>query len=121
MGARWQEIVGEYSGLDLSFGKDKFPAIFRVAKQMGTVQQGKLGRYLVRLRENNLDINFFWIPTCKLRRRPKQWHAPTWSWPSIEWPVTWGIAHNRVEAIAANISNSLARRASLLVQIHMEN
>jgi hypothetical protein len=69
--ARWHEIVGGYSGLDLSFGKDKFPAISGAAKQMGTVQHGKLGRYLAGLWENNLDVDFFWIPRGKLRSRPK--------------------------------------------------
>ena len=78
----------EYTRLGLSFGKDIFPALSGVARQVQEWNP-KRGRYLAGLWEKNLIEDLIWSPNPQypLGQRPKPWRAPTWSWASIESPV----------------------------------
>lgn len=75
----WNQIVAEYSGLALSYQKDKFPAIGGVARAF----KGGNGKYIAGLWEDDIYNNLCWIVPDASRPRPSSWHAPTWSWASI--------------------------------------
>ncbi|PMD34563.1 HET-domain-containing protein [Hyaloscypha variabilis F] len=91
---RWWRIVEEYSGLDLSQEKDKFPALSGLAKQVQAVLKA---RYLAGLWESNLFFDLLW----KSHKRTSDawasdrsgrclpWRAPTWSWASVRGKVGW--------------------------------
>ncbi|KAH6673773.1 heterokaryon incompatibility protein-domain-containing protein, partial [Halenospora varia] len=83
---RWRKIVVEYSGLGLSFGKDKFPALSGLAKQQlyrpnesfvaglwtGSLLEDLLWRVEKAESEDQRQQKPSWRPTL--------WRAPTWSW-----------------------------------------
>jgi hypothetical protein len=86
---RWRIIVVEYSGLGLSFGKDKFPALSGLAEQMQLRRPDE--SYAAGLWTGSLLEDLLWrvdkaeagdpdLPHKKLSWRPNQWRAPTWSW-----------------------------------------
>lgn len=86
--ARWYELVQEYTALDLTFEKDKFPALAGIAKQM---QRARGAKYLAGLWEDTLIEDLLWwrhsaIPS----ERPAKWRAPTWSWASIKDIIAYG-------------------------------
>lgn len=90
---RWENIVYEYSGLDMSMQKDKLPAISGAARQFGALFPKLLGRYLAGLWEGFLPMTFLWESqgSEETRRsqmgRPKPWRAPSWSWASTNTAV----------------------------------
>lgn len=81
----WHEIISEYSRHNLSFAKDKLPAISGIAKQLESSSKGKLGQYLAGLWEKNIKIDLLWYCTNRPRlcERPQPRSAPTWSWASV--------------------------------------
>jgi hypothetical protein len=96
--SRWREIVQEYSGLGLTFGKDKLPALAGLAKQMQRYRPDD--KYIGGLWTESLFQDMLWksVAFPKLgRNREKNkkndppmsvsgpsnnWRAPTWSWAS---------------------------------------
>ena len=84
---RWHRIVEEYSCLQLSFEKDKLPALSGLANYM---QNFRTDRYLAGIWENELPMSLFWMiddPNGSLCRRPAKYTAPSWSWASIVGPI----------------------------------
>lgn len=92
----WHEIVRHYSGANLTFAKDKLPALSGVAR-LGYNETGDL--YLAGLWRDKLDEQLCWFRSvCQpssIRPRPA-WRAPTWSWASIEGQVCWHPLHKNV-------------------------
>ncbi|UKZ51736.1 hypothetical protein TrVGV298_005499 [Trichoderma virens] len=79
----WHQIVGEYSGLRISFTSDRLPALAGVARQYGTAHSADLGRYVAGMWENCFPSELLWY--CASRRvhhRPDSYCGPTWSWIS---------------------------------------
>lgn len=82
---RWGRILNSYTELDLTFPKDRLPAISGLARRM---QQTRSDRYLAGIWENDMPPALFWgSPYNRARRgclpRPEDSGAPTWSWGSI--------------------------------------
>jgi hypothetical protein len=97
---RWHEIVEEYSYLDLTFEKDKFPAISGIAKQMQCVRDVK---YLAGLWEDNLVEDLLWRTFALSAERPSKWRAPTWSWASINGRIQYVSNSDEVKRTFAKI------------------
>ncbi|KAH7035531.1 heterokaryon incompatibility protein-domain-containing protein [Microdochium trichocladiopsis] len=84
---QWTKLVGDYSGLDISFSKDRLPAFAGIA---AAFQQPRLGKYLAGTWENHLPSSLLWERADldghlhgKIPERSPQAIAPSWSWPSI--------------------------------------
>jgi hypothetical protein len=103
--ARWLEVVGAYSRLDLSYETDKFPAISGLAREF---QRQTDDQYLAGLWKSDLHRSLLWRPagvdnvsmlSNLLRRQPKQWRAPSWSWASWDGCIDGSLVnwHQRVE------------------------
>jgi hypothetical protein len=78
----WNDIVFSYSGLSLTYGKDKFPALSGVAKRMLAVRGGD-DVYLAGLWKSTLLNDLRWHRFHEQSRRPTTWTAPSWSWASL--------------------------------------
>ncbi|KFY31157.1 hypothetical protein V493_01333 [Pseudogymnoascus sp. VKM F-4281 (FW-2241)] len=92
----WLQIVELYSAANLTFGKDKLPALSGVARA-GYNETGD--DYLAGLWRDKLEEQLCWsrlrYGSSMMRPRPA-WRAPTWSWASIDGEVTW---HTRQKGI----------------------
>ncbi|KAF2968414.1 hypothetical protein GQX73_g5177 [Xylaria multiplex] len=124
---RWQEIVEEYSYLDLTFEKDIFPALSGVVKQMQRVRDA---RYIAGLWEDNLIDDLLWRTFALSAERPAEWRAPTWSWASINGRIRYNSSSDEVKQTFAQIleiecihlaadSTSELASATLVVSSHM--
>lgn len=74
--AEWRGIVKDYTGTDLTFPKDIFPALQGLAKRFTPI----LGRYFAGLWEETLTASLSWecvrgLPHCA---NSCEWRAPTW-------------------------------------------
>ncbi|KAH6606461.1 hypothetical protein Trco_005614 [Trichoderma cornu-damae] len=79
----WHQIVGEYSGLRISFTSDRLPALSGVARQFGTAHSALLGRYVAGMWEDCFPSELLWYCTSgKIHHRPDSYCGPTWSWIS---------------------------------------
>jgi hypothetical protein len=81
-----------YSAANLTFGKDKLPALSGVAR-LGYNETGD--QYLAGLWKEQLEEQLCWdrggnlgAKASTMRPRPP-WRAPTWSWASIDGEVSW--------------------------------
>ncbi|OBT80157.1 hypothetical protein VF21_00677 [Pseudogymnoascus sp. 05NY08] len=98
----WLDIVRLYSAANLTFGKDKLPALSGIAR-LGHNETGDL--YLAGLWRDKLEEQLCWSRSISqpsmMRLRPPMrprppWRAPTWSWASIDGEVTWHGRHKGV-------------------------
>ncbi|KAF2179912.1 HET-domain-containing protein [Zopfia rhizophila CBS 207.26] len=79
---RWRQMVSEYSGLELTYTSDRLPGIAGAANQMGRFRQD---RYLWGLWEGCLAEDLLWRTLgVTVLPRPEIWHAPSWSWASVD-------------------------------------
>jgi hypothetical protein len=108
-------MVREYSRRKLTFAQDKLPALAGIASKLAekTGYTYVAGLWL----QDLLPTGLLWsrdFATTPLTR--PQYRAPSWSWASIDSPVTWskslpvGNVHAKVEIIHCEIS--LASRLS---------
>jgi hypothetical protein len=102
---RWLEVVSAYSRLNLSYETDKFAAISGLAREF---QRQTDDQYLAGLWKSDLHRSLLWRPagvdnvsmqSNLLRRQPKQWRAPSWSWASWDGCIDGSLVnwHQRVE------------------------
>jgi hypothetical protein len=87
---QWKKHVTMYSKRQLTYDKDRLPAIEGVARSLQRqAPLVVLGRYLAGLWSEGLLLDLLWFPRCKARynRRPEKYRAPSWSWASIEGEV----------------------------------
>ncbi|KAI9772555.1 MAG: hypothetical protein M1840_000760 [Geoglossum simile] len=121
LAVRWRNIVEEYSGLDLTYGNDKFPAISGTANQM-RIYRPK-AKYLAGLWEDDLIQDLLWEPFQLEDHRPETWRAPSWSWASVNGQIRYtnSISHPTrriiVEVLDARVipviaSNDMGRAKS---------
>jgi hypothetical protein len=110
---QWYDIVNAYSWRDLTFSKDRLPAIAAMATRMQDQRPGD--RYLAGLWQSslgldllwcNVDIKFDWttakrydpitarIASCSDPARS----IPSWSWASTQCGVSW--ASNKIVALS---------------------
>lgn len=78
----WKQVVEIYCAADLSFNKDKLPAISGIARR---VHEETGGQYLAGMWRDNIQVLLcWWVLTPQ--KRPT-WRAPSWSWASVNGPV----------------------------------
>ncbi|TID19461.1 HET-domain-containing protein [Venturia nashicola] len=84
---QWPMIVSLYSAGNLTFGKDKLPALAGVAR---LVSEETGDEYLAGMWKAQLEEQLCWSRgnSDSIHIRP-QWRAPTWSWASIDGRVAW--------------------------------
>lgn len=95
---RWYDMVREYTTLDLSFGSDRLPAMAGLAKEL---EMNIMRSSLLRPEHGNLYVHGLWRDTflqdilwfvdepSNIQRKPLQRQAPSWSWASINGPVSY--------------------------------
>jgi Heterokaryon incompatibility protein (HET) len=84
---KWHSIVELYSALQLTKETDRLPALSGLAKQASP----RLGKYLAGLWSNTLVSDLMW-KVNKLEfgfGRPVKYTGPSWSWASINGPVSY--------------------------------
>ena len=102
----WRWVVGKYSNLSITYGKDIFPALAGLAQRWnfpGTDQ------YLAGLWRSSLIADLQWS-TDDWRieaERPLSWRAPTWSWASIAhapvgYPTNLSVKHVHADVVDVN-------------------
>ncbi|KAH6708918.1 heterokaryon incompatibility protein-domain-containing protein [Leptodontidium sp. MPI-SDFR-AT-0119] len=81
---RWRNMIQEYSRLDLTFAKDRFPALAGLAKQM---QSYRKSDYYAGLWADSFigdllwEVNYGMFEQAEPRESDNK--APTWSWASV--------------------------------------
>jgi len=109
----WLEVVETYSKLNLTFRKDKLPALSGVASQMQKLFQDK---YVAGLWLKNIAQEMCWYtPYQELEGaktlpddQPPPYIAPTWSWASAEQ----GIKFHKLDSFNADIEILFAESAT---------
>jgi hypothetical protein len=92
----WPTLVSQFTSKDLSFARDRLPAISGLATLMG---QRTSSQYLAGLWADDLEYSLLWMSDHqKSGSRPVQRvdvepYAPSWSWASIIGPVKYIPRH----------------------------
>jgi len=85
----WNKLVYNYTKLDLTFPKDRLPALAGIARRYKKMNPEE-GKYLAGLWTNSYMTNLHWRRVGKkFPPRPVPQVAPTWSWASISNAVDW--------------------------------
>jgi hypothetical protein len=101
---RWYKVVSQYSGLQLTFRPDIFPAISGIAKIFNEATDF---RYVAGIWLEDIHSGLLWYRLYLGRkdvaqdRRNENWRAPSWSWASLEGPV-----QNLYESTSTHMSDS---------------
>lgn len=97
-GEKWLRIVRNYSGLSVSFPRDRVVAIAAVAELIGRTIRS---RYIAGMWESDLLISLLWRRAHPdLRRREDEYVAPSWSWMSVQGPVAFApVVRDRVSSM----------------------
>jgi hypothetical protein len=77
---KWYDILRQYCRLDLTFEKDKLPALSGIAKVMQYLRKNEI--YLAGLWKDSLHRDLCWYFEDPGQRRPGD-RAPSWSWVSV--------------------------------------
>lgn len=86
----WRWLVGRYSNLNITYGKDVFPALAGLAQRW---EVHGTDEYLAGLWRSSFIHGLLWsTDDWKIEgERPFPWRAPTWSWASvIKTPISYG-------------------------------
>ncbi|CRK14558.1 hypothetical protein BN1723_010390 [Verticillium longisporum] len=85
--SRWAEMVGEYTKRELTFPKDRLPALSGIAAEMADA----LGmKYCAGLWKETLPLGLLWERQATTGVSPymtKPRLAPSWSWATLDCPV----------------------------------
>ena len=84
----WKGIVEVYSAKKLTFTTDKLVAISGIVRLMEQIFDDQ---YCAGLWRKNLAMQLFWASACpeqQLCPRPKPYRAPSWSWASLDGPIS---------------------------------
>jgi len=86
---RWREIVTAYSGLELTYSKDRLPAIAAIVRR--EMRLRKADTYIAGTWESSLLIDLLWYTNdTTVKRLPRLSNSvPTWSWPSLQAIIYW--------------------------------
>ncbi|KAI0479769.1 HET-domain-containing protein [Xylaria cf. heliscus] len=94
----WYDAVNDYSGLALSFEKDKLPALAAISQGYAE-ETGSGNRFLAGLWEDSLLLDMLWetYPQTSANgpmEKPVDSKAPSWSWASVKSRVKWFMFKN---------------------------
>ncbi|KAH8695708.1 heterokaryon incompatibility protein-domain-containing protein [Phaeosphaeriaceae sp. PMI808] len=87
----WQHIVEQYSGRDLTVPGDRLPAISGIASK---IHKATHSEYIAGLWKGNLASDLLWTAsplasTKGNRLALETWRAPSFSWASLDTPITY--------------------------------
>lgn len=86
----WYEVVEAYSEGRLTKSEDKFLAVSAIAKEFRSVMGSK---YLAGLWEHTVMRDLLWcVPHDQRVSLPLIYRAPTWSWASLDAPISYSNA-----------------------------
>jgi Heterokaryon incompatibility protein (HET) len=104
----WSYIIRDYSSRQLTFPKDKLPALSGLARYISQTRPGDI--YLAGLWKTELPINLLWAIAGNTTR-PPSYRAPSWSWASLDGELAvadvWhGPTQDYCEVIDASVTRS---------------
>ncbi|KAF2656626.1 HET-domain-containing protein [Lophiostoma macrostomum CBS 122681] len=82
----WGSLVDLYTNCNLTYGSDKLPAVSALARNMQGTTSWK-GEYLAGLWKDQLIDQLLWS-TNHGARRTAEYRAPSWSWASMDGPIS---------------------------------
>jgi hypothetical protein len=82
----WIQISLDYSLRAITYAHDRLPALSGLARRFQDIT-GDV--YLAGLWKETLCLGLMWQATYVLQSRPSTYVAPTWSWLSIQGPITY--------------------------------
>ena len=88
--SRWFGIVQDYSQRDMKYGKDKLIALSGLAHDYA--EREKRGKYAAGLWLVDMPSALLWRTRQQSHdppHRPSEYRAPSWSWASIDGPITY--------------------------------
>lgn len=89
----WNNVVANYTQRSMSFGKDKLPALSGYARGFNEtkwVGKQRLQGYYAGLWKGHLPHALLWKAVGgKEMSKSDEWRAPTWSWASLDGPVSY--------------------------------
>jgi len=88
----WYRTVYEYSRSQLTFEKDRMPALAALAERMGRLRPAD--RYCAGIWEKSLPLDLLWKVVTPASERSRVRRCPTWSWASVQSAVEWSFATN---------------------------
>jgi hypothetical protein len=97
----WRWLVVQYSGLSLSYEKDKLHALSGLARRFEQLHPGNDCNYMAGLWSSTLLEDLLWSvhhSTAK-QGRPQFWRAPTWSWASVNSKVSYALISRNSKVI----------------------
>ncbi|KAF5868230.1 putative heterokaryon incompatibility protein [Botrytis fragariae] len=83
---KWHQIVKLYSAANLTYGKDKLPALSGIAKSEFDEHDDQ---YLAGMWREKIEEQLCWGLTENNASERPLWRAPSWSWTSIDGQVAW--------------------------------
>jgi hypothetical protein len=82
----WARVVHLYTSANLTFARDKLPALSGIARR---IHSQKGGQYLAGLwRDEKIEAQLCWR-VQEPRTRPTAWRAPSWSWASVDGSISY--------------------------------
>lgn len=95
VGNFWRRVVIQYTNLFLSKPKDRLYALHGILQKVGAARRKASDDvYLAGLWKNTLAFDLLWYVNSECssgsRTRGQLAKAPTWSWASVDVPVTYG-------------------------------
>ncbi|OCL09195.1 HET-domain-containing protein, partial [Glonium stellatum] len=90
---KWLDLVEAYSGRAMTFDMDWLPAMSGIAKTLSKQLQCDYGEYVGGLWGRDMLRGLVWYPNTARARgkkhcRPSTYIAPSWSWASINGPIS---------------------------------
>jgi hypothetical protein len=91
--ASWLDAVEVYSSLQLTFDKDKLPAISGIAS---AYHRKTKDQYLAGLWRSELVESLLWRSVDEVPSLPEIYCAPTWSWASVKGQVGFRVKSSHI-------------------------
>jgi hypothetical protein len=95
----WRRVLNDYTKRSAEVEADRLPAIGGIAEEISRITGVE---YKAGVWTNNILYDIMWYTdTRDWLSRPKAWRAPTWSWASVNAPVSYGDIQDDATAVAA--------------------
>ena len=112
----WSNLIYEYSGRNLTYLGDKFPAVSAIAEGFAEQSKYSMGNYIAGLWEKTLLTDLLWYhgdPETPIKATNKQYIAPSWSWASVEGTVFMWIRANAANNMDIEVGDLLVPAAEI--------
>lgn len=94
----WYRVLKDYTKREFGIISDRLPGIGGIAAEISRITGS---RYAAGLWEQNILHDLMWFAkTVEWASRPETWRAPTWSWASVECPISYSEVTDDVVPLA---------------------